>query len=168
MHQRAVTIGMWNSYSGYLLRVKTLLEMGLVSIHDKDGVRSLAISSSCAQTALTVSAHFNLTRQDGRTMLDYAIIAKSKENNWNQLDETIAFLQSCSCQSKFTLHLIFNFMCFQLLDPRHWTPSNHALWSLPAKERIHLALALLWTLRKQGRQMALPHELVEIILEHAV
>jgi hypothetical protein len=42
-HQRAVTLGMHNSYWGYLERVKTLLEMGLVSIDDKDAVSSLAV-----------------------------------------------------------------------------------------------------------------------------
>ncbi len=80
--------------------VKTLLEMGLVSIDDKDAVSSLALAH--ALHPLAMSAHFRLTRQDGRTMLDYAKISKSKGNNWNQLDETIAFLQSCSCLPEFT------------------------------------------------------------------
>ena len=44
LHQRAVTIGMENSYKGQLERVKTLLEMGLVSIHDKDAVSSLVVA----------------------------------------------------------------------------------------------------------------------------
>ncbi len=34
-------------------------------------------------------------------MLDYAKIAKSNGRTWNRLDETIAFLQSCSCLSEF-------------------------------------------------------------------
>ncbi len=45
-------------------------------------------------------------------MLDYAIIAKSKGNTWNQLDETIAFLQSCKCLSKYGLHSILYFFSF--------------------------------------------------------
>jgi hypothetical protein len=36
----------------------------------------------------------SVTNQDGRTMLDYALIAKSKGRFWNQLDATIAFLQA--------------------------------------------------------------------------
>jgi hypothetical protein len=86
---------MRNSYLGELELVKTLLEMGLVSIDDKDKVSSLAVAHTFHPPAIT--AHFHITPQDGRTMLDYAKIAKSKGRNWNQLDATIAFLQSCSC-----------------------------------------------------------------------
>jgi hypothetical protein len=41
-HQHAVTIGMENSFWGNLEQVKTLLEMGLISIDDKDAVSLLA------------------------------------------------------------------------------------------------------------------------------
>ncbi len=52
MRQRAVTIGMWNSYEGELQNVKTLLELGLVSIHDKDAV-SLFVVVACISSTLT-------------------------------------------------------------------------------------------------------------------
>jgi hypothetical protein len=45
-------------------------------------------------------------------MLDYAKIAKSKGYTYGNLDETIAFLQSCSCQSKLTLPFMFYFSFF--------------------------------------------------------
>ena len=34
-------------------------------------------------------------------MLDYAKIGKSKHSDWSGLDETIDFLQSCSCRPEF-------------------------------------------------------------------
>jgi hypothetical protein len=93
---------MWNSYDGSLERVKTLLEMGLVSIRDKDAVSSLAVPH--AFHSLAMSAHFYLTRQDGRTMLDYAVIGAKNENvrKYGKHDETIAFLQSGLYLSELT------------------------------------------------------------------
>jgi hypothetical protein len=57
-YQRKVTVGMCNSYWGQLKRVKTLLEMGLVSIDDKDAVSSPAVSmhfihSPCPLTSIS-------------------------------------------------------------------------------------------------------------------
>ncbi len=57
LHQRAVTIGMWNSYSGLLERVKTLLEMGLISINDKDAVSSLALEHAFHPLAHVILTH---------------------------------------------------------------------------------------------------------------
>jgi hypothetical protein len=97
---------MCNSHYGNLENVKTLLEMGLVSIDDKDAVSSIAVTHAfhpLAHPALAMSAHFNLTRQDDRTMLDYAKISKRNRNNYGNLNATIAFLQSCSCLSEFTV-----------------------------------------------------------------
>jgi hypothetical protein len=107
-NQRAVTIGMYNSYIGALEHVKNLLEMGLVSIDDKDAVSACCDADiSFARVARThCPAHFNLTRQNGRTMLDYAIISKSNGNNWNRLDETVVFLQSCSRLSEFNAPVV--------------------------------------------------------------
>jgi hypothetical protein len=53
-------------------------------------------------------------------------------------------------------------------DPRRWSASNHELLPMPVKKRVHMAVALLWTLRNQGKQMSLPYELLEITLKHAV
>jgi hypothetical protein len=87
---------------GYLQDVKTLLEMGLVSINDKDAVSSVVASHAFHPLAL--SADFNLTRQDGRTMLDYAMIGAKNENvhKYGKHDKTIAFLKSCWCLLELT------------------------------------------------------------------
>ncbi len=62
-----------------------------------------------------MSAHFHLTQQDGRTMLDYAIIgAKNEEiRNDGEHDKTIAFLQSCSSE----LNLAFLFHILVIISP---------------------------------------------------
>ena len=49
-----------------------------------------------------------------------------------------------------------------------WTPSTHALWSLPEQNSVHMAVVVLWKLRTQGRLMRMPYELVEIVLEHVM
>ncbi len=50
--------------------------------------------------------------------------------------------------------------------PKPWTSSTHALWSLSAQHIVHMAVAVLWKVRDQGRLMQVPYELVEIILRH--
>jgi hypothetical protein len=54
--------------------------------------------------------------------------------------------------------------------PAHhpWTPSTHALWSVPAQHSVHLAAAMLWMVRTQARLMYVPYELVELILKHSM
>jgi WD40 repeat protein len=49
-----------------------------------------------------------------------------------------------------------------------WTPSTHALWSSSAQHRVHMAVAVLWKARTQGRQVQLAFELEEVIFEHVV
>ncbi len=58
--------------------------------------------------SLALSANFGLTRQDGRTMLDYAIIGKKDERNplGSKHDELIAFLQTCSCLPEFIVLIL--------------------------------------------------------------
>jgi WD40 repeat protein len=54
--------------------------------------------------------------------------------------------------------------------PSHtpWTPSTYLLWSLAAKDNVHVAVAVLWKTRAQGHRVALPYELVEIVLHHVL
>ncbi len=93
--QRKVTIGMHQSYGGRVKNVKTLLELCLVSIDDKDAVSPLAVV--CVSSIM--STMFRLTRQDGRTMLDYAKIGLMRWQHDDGNKDTVAFLQSCSCIS---------------------------------------------------------------------
>jgi hypothetical protein len=51
---------------------------------------------------------------------------------------------------------------------RPWTPSTNAQWPLSAQHSVHVAVAVLWKARTQGRQMQVPYELVDIILMHIV
>ncbi len=76
-------------------------------LHRRQGRGELACCVACIWVILTrITAHFHLTRQDGRTMLDYAKIAKSKGRTWRDYDTTIAFLQSCSCLPEFTAFVL--------------------------------------------------------------
>jgi hypothetical protein len=59
---------------------------------------------------------------------------------------------------------IIAFLTVPLRKP--WTPATHALWPLSAQSSLHIAIAVLWKVREQGRQMQVPYELVEMILTH--
>ena len=48
-----------------------------------------------------------------------------------------------------------------------WTSSTHAMFSFPAQQRVHIAVAVLWKLCKTNPHMHLPYELVELILHQA-
>jgi hypothetical protein len=109
---------MWNSYWGRLERVKTLLEMGLVSIDDKDAVSLLAVAHAFYLLTLAMPAYFNLTLQDGRTMLDYAMIGKKNKRGFQaKHDELIAFLQSCSCLPESNHSFLFHILVIISLSP---------------------------------------------------
>jgi hypothetical protein len=86
---------MYNSYKGHCQDVKTLLEMSLVSIDDMDAVSSFALAHTLHEPALTMPAHFDLARQDGHTMLDYAKIGLRRCPDDQGNKDTIAFLESC-------------------------------------------------------------------------
>ena len=99
---------MWNSYWGQLERVRTLLDMSMVSIHDRDAVCWLSMVKAfpllthlvdfltCIE-ARTSYAHSLecCSSQDSRTMLHYALISKINSNEFGNLDATIDFLHSC-------------------------------------------------------------------------
>ncbi len=101
-----VTIGMWNAYKGDLEAVKTLIAMNMVSIDDQDAVRLEGyafivnyfanFSSHLACPWLAFPQYLLFLAQDGRTMLNYAMIGQknNRGSKDSKYDELKAFLKA--------------------------------------------------------------------------